>query len=85
MFSIGEFSKITALSVKSLRIYHDKGLLIPANIDSFTGYRYYDDDNFETAKTIRTLRQLDFSLALRRSGSWLPPFGPRIMVYVPFG
>jgi len=63
MFSIGEFSKMTALSIKSLRLYHEKDILIPANIDSFTGYRYYNEDNFETAKSIKILKQFDFSLA----------------------
>jgi DNA-binding transcriptional MerR regulator len=62
MFSIGEFSKMTALSIKSLRLYHEKELLIPADIDSFTGYRYYNNVNFETAKKIKILKQLDFTL-----------------------
>lgn len=61
-FSIGEFSIITKLSIKSLRFYHDKGLLIPAEIDDFTGYRYYDSNNFETARTIKLLKSYEFSL-----------------------
>ena len=40
MFSIGEFSKITSLPVKTLRFYHEKGLLVPARIEPETGYRY---------------------------------------------
>ncbi len=62
-FSIGEFSKITSLSVKSLRLYHEKGILVPAHVDQFTGYRYYDEANFETAKSIRILKKYDFTLA----------------------
>ena len=61
-FSIGEFSIITKLSIKSLRLYHDKGLLIPVEIDDFTGYRYYDSNNFETARIIKLLKSYEFSL-----------------------
>jgi hypothetical protein len=38
--SIGEFSQITHLSVKTLRRYREAGLLQPAEVDSYTGYRY---------------------------------------------
>ncbi|NOY58683.1 MAG: MerR family transcriptional regulator [Calditrichaeota bacterium] len=62
-FSIGEFSKMTTLSIKSLRLYHEKGILIPAKVDKFTGYRYYDEANYETAKSIRILKEYDFTLA----------------------
>jgi DNA-binding transcriptional MerR regulator len=40
MFSIGEFSKLTQLPVKTLRFFHEEGLLIPALVDPGTGYRY---------------------------------------------
>jgi hypothetical protein len=49
MFSIGEFSKLTQLTVKTLRFYHEEGLLIPAFVDPDTGYRYYDQSHLETA------------------------------------
>jgi DNA-binding transcriptional MerR regulator len=62
MFSIGEFSKVAGLSVKTLRFYHEKKLLIPAHIDEGTCYRYYDENNVETARIIVVLRQMDFSL-----------------------
>jgi DNA-binding transcriptional MerR regulator/effector-binding domain-containing protein len=62
MFTIGEFSKITGLSVKTLRFYHEKGLLVPAAVDRATGYRSYDDRNAETARVVVALRGLDFSL-----------------------
>lgn len=61
-FSIGEFSKITTLSVKSLRLYHEKGILIPAEVDKFTKYRYYNEVNYEKACSIKILREHDFSL-----------------------
>lgn len=62
-FSIGEFSRITALTIKALRLYHEKELLIPAEVDEFTGYRYYNETNYEAARTIKILREMDFSLA----------------------
>jgi len=62
-YSIGEFSKITSLTIKSLRLYHEKKLLIPAHVDDFTGYRYYNEVNFETARSIKILKDFDFTLA----------------------
>jgi DNA-binding transcriptional MerR regulator len=62
MFSIGEFSKISGLSVKTLRFYHEKGLLVPAAIDPENGYRLYDDRNIERARVIVLLRDLEFPL-----------------------
>ena len=62
MYTIGEFSKLTGLSVRTLRFYHDKKILIPATVDSDTGYRFYDERNLETARVIVALRDLDFSL-----------------------
>lgn len=62
MYTIGEFSKITGLPVKTLRFYHDKGLIVPAAVDASSGYRYYDLRNAETARVIIALRRLEFSL-----------------------
>lgn len=62
-FSIGEFSRITSLSIKSLRLYHEKEILIPSEVDEFTGYRYYNEKNIEYARTIKILKEYDFSLA----------------------
>jgi DNA-binding transcriptional MerR regulator len=62
VFSIGEFSKITGLSMKAIHLYHEKGLLIPARIDAQTGYRYFDSRNVEQARAIRKCRELSFSL-----------------------
>src|SRR5574341_666134 len=62
MYSIGEFSRITGLTVKTLRFYADEGLLPPAFVDPETGYRYYDDARTETARVIVALRQLEFSV-----------------------
>lgn len=63
MLSIGEFSKVTQLSVKTLRLYDEKGLLPPAHVSEETGYRYYDARSVERARVIHALRDLDFSLA----------------------
>ena len=60
--TIGEFSKMTYLSVKALRHYHDVGLLEPAEIDPSTGYRRYGADQVATAQAIRRFRDLDMPL-----------------------
>jgi DNA-binding transcriptional MerR regulator/effector-binding domain-containing protein len=57
--SIGEFSRATYLSVKTLRHYHEVGLLEPARIDPWSGYRYYRPDQIGTAQIIRRLRDLE--------------------------
>lgn len=62
MFSIGEFSKLTHLTVKTLRFYHEEGLLIPGFVDPDTGYRYYDQRHLEMARAITYLRSLEFPL-----------------------
>lgn len=61
-YSIGEFSQITGLSVKTLRFYHEKGVLIPTSIDDATGYRFYDASKIEKARIIMRLRQMEFSI-----------------------
>jgi DNA-binding transcriptional MerR regulator/effector-binding domain-containing protein len=63
MFSIGEFSKITGLTVKTLRFYHEQGVLVPTHIDQQSGYRYYAENKIETARIITDLRKLEFTLA----------------------
>ncbi len=63
MYTIGEFSRITGLSVKTLRFYHEQGLLVPSSIDEQTGYRYYAPAKIEVAAVITRLRKLDLSLA----------------------
>ena len=61
-FSIGEFSQITGLSVKTLRFYDEKGLLKPAHVDASTGYRFYNAASVDRARMIVRLRELQFSL-----------------------
>jgi DNA-binding transcriptional MerR regulator len=62
LFTIGEFSKISGLSVKTLRFYHDKQLLMPSYIDQNTGYRYYDHNNVEKARLITVFRKMEFPI-----------------------
>jgi len=51
MFSIGEFSKLGRVTVDTLRHYDALGLLKPAKVDPFTGYRYY------SARQLRSLNR----------------------------
>jgi len=56
--SIGDFSRMTHLSVKALRHYHDVGLLVPAEIDPASGYRFYEPSQVPVAQVIRRFRDL---------------------------
>ena len=62
MLTIGDFSRMTHLSVKALRHYHDLGVLEPAAVDPFTGYRLYDTSQVGSAQVIRRLRDLGMPL-----------------------
>lgn len=62
MFKIGEFSRLAQLSVSALRYYSDCGLLQPARIDTFTGYRYYSIEQLPQLYRILALRDLGLSL-----------------------
>jgi DNA-binding transcriptional MerR regulator len=59
LVTIGDFSKMTYLTVKALRHYHDIGLLEPVTVDEQNGYRLYATDQVTTAQTIRRFRELD--------------------------
>ncbi len=61
-YSIGDFSKISRLGIKTLRYYHEIGLLLPTRIDKFTSYRYYDEKSLGRVQTIVRLKELGFSL-----------------------
>src|ERR1700722_898514 len=62
MFSLGEFSKVTGLTIKTLRFYHEEGLVVPARVDEHSGYRYYDESQIDVARSIAYLRGLEFPL-----------------------
>ena len=61
-YRIGEFSQITGLSVKTLRFYHERGILVPSSVDEATGYRFYDVSKVEKARVVMWLRQMEFSI-----------------------
>ena len=60
--TIGDFSRVTFLSVKTLRHYHRVGLLEPADVDPVTGYRRYTSVQIPIAQVIRRFRDLDMPL-----------------------
>ena len=60
--AIGDFSRATHLSVKTLRHYHDIGLLEPADVNPATGHRRYTTDQIPVAQVIRRFRSLDMPL-----------------------
>ena len=62
MYSIGMFSQICRVTPKTLRHYDEIGLLRPARIDRFTGYRYYTTGQLPRMNQIQSLRQMGFSL-----------------------
>ena len=62
MFKIGEFSALTRISVKTLRYYDETGLLRPAHVDNWTGYRHYSAQQLPRLHRILALKDLGFSL-----------------------
>lgn len=63
MLKIGDFSKISRVSVRMLRHYDEIGLLKPVEIDRFTGYRYYSENQLPRIGLIKSLKEIGFSLA----------------------
>ena len=63
MLKIGDFSKLSRVSIRMLRHYDDIGLLKPAETDPFTGYRYYREDQLLVMGRITALKDMGFSLA----------------------
>ena len=59
---IGEFSRLMQVTVKTLRHYEQKGLLIPEEVDQWTGYRYYGIVQMQKLNSIRQLQRFGFSL-----------------------
>jgi DNA-binding transcriptional MerR regulator len=67
LISIGDFSRMTLLSVKTLRHYQEMGLLAPARVDPSSGYRYYALSQVATAQLIRRFRDLDLPIERLRA------------------
>lgn len=63
MLKIGDFSRLSRISIRMLRHYDEIGLLRPQTVDPFTGYRYYSEAQLPLAGRIRTLKELGFGLA----------------------
>jgi DNA-binding transcriptional MerR regulator len=64
LMTIGEFGERTRLSLKAIRIYEQLGLVRPLQVDPRSGYRYYPEDQVETAQLIGLLRRPGIPLAL---------------------
>lgn len=62
MYRIGEFSKMTRTTIKTLRYYDEVGLLTPAHVDGASGYRYYDAGQLVALSRILSLRQAGLSV-----------------------
>ena len=62
MFKIGEFSKISQVTIKALRHWDEIGLLKPSHVDAETGYRYYMIDQLRTVNRILAYRGMGLSL-----------------------
>ncbi|MFN8563642.1 MAG: helix-turn-helix domain-containing protein [Anaerolineae bacterium] len=62
MLKIGDFSRISQVTIKALRLYDTLGLLQPASIDPFTGYRYYTLDQLADIHRIIALKEMGLSL-----------------------
>jgi DNA-binding transcriptional MerR regulator len=62
MLKIGDFSKLSRVTVKTLRYYDEMGLLKPTDVDRFTGYRYYALDQLPRLNRILALKDLGFAL-----------------------
>ena len=62
LISIGQFSKICSVSVKTLRYYDEVDLLKPAKVDPLTGYRYYGKNQLNDMLTINRLKRYGFPL-----------------------
>lgn len=66
MLKIGEFSRLSRVSIRMLRHYDEIGLLQPARLDPETGYRYYSEEQLLLAGRIAALRDMGFSLSAVR-------------------
>lgn len=62
MIKIGDFSKMFNVSINKVRFYEEKGLIIPAYVDRYTGYRYFNDRNIRQMSKILFLKNLGLSL-----------------------
>jgi DNA-binding transcriptional MerR regulator/effector-binding domain-containing protein len=62
VFKIGDFSRLSLVSVKALRYYDELGLLKPARVDEMTGYRYYSVSQLTRLNRILAMKDMGLSL-----------------------
>ncbi len=62
MIKIGDFARLSQVSIVTLRHYDELGLLTPISVDPFTGYRYYAVEQLPRLNRILALKDLGFSL-----------------------
>src|ERR1700752_3441463 len=62
MIKIGNFARLSQVSVVTLRYYDEMDLLKPVKVDTFTGYRFYSADQLPRLNRILALKDLGFSL-----------------------
>jgi DNA-binding transcriptional MerR regulator len=62
--SIGEFARRSRLSLKALRLYDERGVLVPSRVDPASGYRYYDTAQLDQARLVVMMRELQLPLAM---------------------
>ena len=62
MIKIGDFARLFNISIKAVRFYEEKGLIHPKEVDIYTGYRYYDDNNIDEMSKVLFLKNLGLSI-----------------------
>lgn len=63
MLKIGDFSKLSRISIRMLRHYDEIGLIKPDEIDPISGYRYYNESQLPLANRIQALKDMGFGLS----------------------
>ncbi len=62
LFRIGEFSKLTGIPIRTLRYYDSIDLFKPSEVDLFTSYRYYKEEQVKDLELINELKEVGFTL-----------------------
>ena len=62
LYKIGEFSKLTGIPIRTLRYYDSIDLFKPSEVDLFTSYRYYKEEQIKDLKLINELKEVGFTL-----------------------
>ena len=62
LYRIGEFSKLTGISIRTLRYYDSIDLFKPSEVDLFTSYRYYKEEQVKDLELINVLKEVGFTL-----------------------